>query len=123
MGAPSRLKGPPAPTKAPVLQRIDELGMMEKVEDIHGRMEIVHKHFCTLFTDTTKAVIPEWIDRRWPRETLEALPVIDGERVREIAWAFRKRTSCAEDHVVIEMLRSWTRISGTQLHVASGTDC
>ena len=31
--------------------------------------------------------------------------VVDGERVREIAFAFRKRTSCAEDQVVIEMLR------------------
>ena len=31
--------------------------------------------------------------------------MIDGERVREIAFAFQKRTSCAEDHVVIEMLR------------------
>ena len=113
MGAPSRLD------KALVLERIDELVMMEKVEDIQGRMEIVHKHFCTLFTDTIEAVIPEWIDRRWLRETLEALPVIDGERVREITWAFRKRTSCAEDQVVIEMLREWTRICGTQLHAAS----
>ena len=79
---------------------------METVEDIQGRMETVHKHFCIIFPDTTKAVIPEWIDRRWPKKkTLEALPVIDGERVREITWAFRKRTSCAEDHVVIEILR------------------
>ena len=31
--------------------------------------------------------------------------MIDGERVREIALAFQKRTSCAEDQVVIEMLR------------------
>ena len=31
--------------------------------------------------------------------------MIDGERVREIAFAFQKRTSCAEDQVVIEMLR------------------
>ena len=92
MGAPSRLKGPPAPTTAPILERIDELGTMVKIKDIQGRTEIVHKHFCSLFKDTTKAVIPEWIDRRWPRGTLEALPVVDGERVREITWAFRKRT-------------------------------
>ena len=31
--------------------------------------------------------------------------MIDGERVREITWAFRKGTSCAEDHIVSEMLR------------------
>ena len=31
--------------------------------------------------------------------------MIDGERVREIAFAFRKRTSCAEDQVATEMLR------------------
>ena len=40
-----------------------------------------------------------------PREVLEALPRIDAERVREITWTFRKRTSSADDHVVIEMLR------------------
>ena len=31
--------------------------------------------------------------------------MIDGVRVREIAVDFRKRRSCAADHVVIEMLR------------------
>ena len=34
-----------------------------------------------------------------------SLPMIDGVRVREIAFNYRKRTSCAADHVVIEMLR------------------
>ena len=54
--------------------------MTEKIEDLQGRSEIAHKHFYALFTDTTtEEVTPEWIDRRWPRETLEALPVIDGE--------------------------------------------
>ena len=40
-----------------------------------------------------------------PREVLEALPRTDAERVREISWTFTKRTSSADDHVVIEMLR------------------
>ena len=83
------------------MEKLDD----RKIEDLHGRTEIVHKHFRDLFTDTTNEVKPEWIERRWPRETLDALPVIDGERIREITWAFRKRTLCAEDQVVIEMLR------------------
>ena len=76
-----------------------------KIEELQGRSEIVHKHFCELCTDTTNEGTPEWIERRWLRETLEPLPMIDGERIREITWAFRKRTSCVEDQVVIEMLR------------------
>ena len=80
--------------------------MTARCEDLQGRIEkIVQQHFSDLFTDTTEEVIPEWIERRWPKETLEALPLIDGERIREITWAFRKRTSCAEDQVVMEMLR------------------
>ena len=42
--------------------------------------------------------------------------MIDGERIREVAWAFRKRTSCAEDQILIEMLREldsdiWDKIA------------
>ena len=36
---------------------------------------------------------------------LHSLPTIDSQRVREAAYAFRKRTSCADDHLVIEMPR------------------
>ena len=57
MGAPSRLKRPPAPTKAPVLERIDELGMMEKVGDIQGRMEIVHNSR----TPPRRSILGVWI--------------------------------------------------------------
>ena len=49
--------------------------------------------------------IPEWIWQRWPHEVLQSLPTIDSERVRDAACAFRKRTPCADDHLVIEMLR------------------
>ena len=50
-------------------------------------------------------VLPESIEQRWPREVLEALPRIDAERVREITWTFRKRTSSADDHAAIETPR------------------
>ena len=75
------------------------------MEHLQGRTEIVHEHFKELFNDTSHADIPESIEQRWPWETLESLPLIDGERVREIAWAFRNRTWCVEDQIVIEMLR------------------
>ena len=70
------------------------------------------KDALTLFTNTSKnsfdpshGEAPEWIEQRWPRESLLSLPMIEGDRVRETVAAFRKRTSCAEDQVVIEMLR------------------
>ena len=85
LGEPSRLKGPPPQTRAPVLERVDETGRTEKVEHLKGRTDIVHGHFKELFTDPSHAEIPEWIEQRWPCETLHSLPMIDGERVREIA--------------------------------------
>ena len=39
-----------------------------------------------------------------PHEVLQPLPTLENERVRDAACAFRKRTSCADDHLVIEML-------------------
>ena len=77
----------------------------EKVEDLDGRTSIVHQHFKELFTDPRQKEIPEWIWQRWPYEVLQSLPTIDSERVRDAAYAFRKCTSCADDHLVIEMLR------------------
>ena len=47
MGAPSRLQGPPLPTRAPILGRD---GTTERVEDLQGRTDTVHKHFKELFT-------------------------------------------------------------------------
>ena len=43
--------------------------------------------------------------QRWPQEVLYSLPTVDSQRVEEAAYALRKRTSCADDHLVIEMLR------------------
>ena len=36
LGAPSRLKGPPPQTRAPILERVDELGRTEKVETLNS---------------------------------------------------------------------------------------
>ena len=58
-----------------------------------------------LFADPLQKAIPEWIWQRWPHEVLQFLSSIDSERVRDAAHTFRKRTSCADDHLVIEMLR------------------
>ena len=110
MEAPSRLNAPPQKTRARVL---------EKMKDITGRSEIVRRHFCELFTDTADEVLPEWIDQRWPREILEALPRIDAERVREITWTLRKRTSCADDHAH----RAGNEHMGENCTVFSSSDC
>ena len=55
-----------------------------------------------LFTDLLHWETPEWVWQRWPRKVLQSLPLIDSQRVREVTFAFRQRTSCAEDHMVIE---------------------
>ena len=70
---------------------------MERVEALHGRTDIVHDHFKELFTDPLHKEAPEWIWQRWPWEVLRSRPIIDSQRVMKAAFAFRKRTSCAED--------------------------
>ena len=92
-GASSRLQGPPPPTRAPILEELGPDGTTDRVEDQNGRTDIVHKHFKEL----------SW--QRWTYEVQQSLPTIDGQRVREAAHAFRKRTSCVDDHLVIDMLR------------------
>ena len=101
----SRLKGPPPQTRAPILERVDETVRTEKVDHLQGRTDIVH--------ETLQRTFHRFIKRRntWPWESLDSLPTIDGERVGEIASPFWKRTSCAEDQVVIEMLRELDRTS------------
>ena len=103
-GAPSRLQGPPPPTRAPILEKLGSDGTTERVKDLQGRTDVVHKHFKELSTDPLHKETPEWIWQRWPCEVLRSLPTLDGQRVKA-AYAFRKRTSCADDHLVIEMLR------------------
>ena len=49
--------------------------------------------FSELFTDHSHAARSEWIEQRWPYEILLTLPMIDGARVREMAFEFRKRTA------------------------------
>ena len=75
------------------------------MEDLQGRTDIVHNDFKELFTDPLHKETPEWIWQRWPWEVLQIRPTIDSKRVREAAFTHRKRASCAEDHLVIEMLR------------------
>ena len=104
-GAPSRLQGPPPPTRALILEKLRSDGTTGRVEDLQGRTDIVHHHFKEPCTDPLRKETPEWTWQRWPREVLQSLPTIDSQRVREAAYAFRKRTSCADDHLVIEMLR------------------
>ena len=102
-GAPSRLQGPPSPTRAPILEKLGAVFTTEKVEDLDGRTSIVHQHF--MESDPRQKEISEWIWQRWSYEVLQSLPTIDSERVRGSVYAVRKRTSCADDHLVIEMLR------------------
>ena len=59
-GAPSRLQVPPPSTRAPILEELGRDGTTERVQDLQGRTDIVHKHFKELFT--------EWMWQRWPYE-------------------------------------------------------
>ena len=64
-GAPSRLQGPPPPTRAPILEKMGLDGTAERVEDLQGRTDIVRE-------------TPEWIWQRWPHEVLQSLPTVRG---------------------------------------------
>ena len=77
------------------------------MEHPQGRADIVYEHFQELFADPSHAELPDWIEQRWPRESLFSLPMIDCGRVRESAFDLGKRTSCAADFVVIETLRDF----------------
>ena len=69
------------------------------MEDLDGRTSIVHQHF------KARKKFRNGYGGDGPYEVLQSLPTIDSERVRDAAYAFRKRTSCADDHLVIKMLR------------------
>ena len=45
LNAPSRLQGPPPPTRAPILEKLGADGTVERVDDLDGRTSIVHQHF------------------------------------------------------------------------------
>ena len=45
-------------------------------------------------------------------EILQSLPTIDSERVRDVAFEIRERTSRANSHMVLEMLRELDEYSG-----------
>ena len=62
---------------------------------------MMYNHFVELFIDPRNEKALE----RWPREILSSLSKCDSLRVREITYdAFCWRTSCAEDHLVTEMM-------------------
>ena len=68
-GAPSRLQGPPPPTRAPILEKLGADGTTEKAGDLDGRTSIVLQHFKDLFTDPRQKEVPKWTWQRWPYET------------------------------------------------------
>ena len=53
---------------------------------------------------------------------LQSLPTNDSQRVSEAAFAFRKTTSRAEDHLVIEMLRELHDDTWETLEKVAGYD-
>ena len=85
-GAPSRLQGPPPPTRAPILEKLGADGTIGRVEDLDGRTSIVHQQFKELFTDAMQKENPECIWQRWTYGVLQSLPTIDSEKVRDGAY-------------------------------------
>ena len=59
--APSSLKGAPPPTRAPILERLNEDGSTERDETIQVRTNVVHVHLLELCTGPTNWETPEWI--------------------------------------------------------------
>ena len=68
LGAPSRLKGRPAPTRASSLEKLDTDGKLDRIGSLQGRTDIVDDHFKELFTDPLHQDTPDWMWQWWPRE-------------------------------------------------------
>ena len=100
----SRLKGAPPPTRAPTWERRNTEGNVERIENLLERTDVVHAHFLELFRGPLQRETLGWRWQRWLLAVLLSLSRINCQRVRETAFAFRQRTSCADDHSVIEML-------------------
>ena len=81
LGAPSRVKGAPRPTQAPVLERLDRDGHTERIEHLQERTDTVHVDFKELFTDPLHWETPDWIWQRCPWEVLQSLARIDSQQV------------------------------------------
>ena len=104
-GAPSRSKGALPPTQAPILKKLGTDGKLDRMDNLQGRTDIIHDHIKELFTDPLDWETPKWIWQRWPREVSQSLPRIDSQTVREVTCAFCQLTTCAEDHLVIDMFQ------------------
>ena len=66
--------------------------------------EQLSRFFHDLFSDPYDQHLPDWINKSWSVEALDALPALDGNLVRFALSLFKKGKTCAEDLLVAEML-------------------
>lgn len=76
---------------------------MQKTYDADKKGELLYSFYHNLFNGVDFTV-PSWIFMRWHPRVLLQLPAISGTLVRLVALGFGKGKSCADDHIVFEML-------------------
>ena len=62
-------------------------------------------YFAELFAEKAPCTLPGWVFQRWQAEFLRDLLDIDSELIKHMIFDMRLGKSCAEDFIVIEMLR------------------
>ena len=67
---------------------------------------MIHEFYNRCFSSdgNVNDTVPDWVDKRWNSEVLEAFPEITGQLVRTALLSFKKGKACADDLVVVEML-------------------
>ena len=117
-GAPSRLQGPPPPTRAPILEKWDRAAQSKGWKTFRATQR------SSTSTSGSCSRSAAQRDSRMEKATvLQSLSTIDGQRVTEDAYAFRKCTSCADDHLVMRCSGNWTKTYGKHPQIVSSSNC
>ena len=76
-----------------------------KEGDPERKGDLLYSFYSGLFTFTDPSVA-EWIEARWNADVLQELLALNGTLIRMAALSCNKGKSCAEDHVVFEMVHA-----------------
>ena len=88
-----------------MLSYFDREHVLHKEYDPAHKANLLFSFYYDLFKSSNPDV-PEWVHARWSADVLREVPALTGSLVRLAALGCHKRKSCAEDHVVFEMLHA-----------------
>ena len=79
-------------------------GQSQKVNTIDGMSQMLTDFYRELFEVSAGEPLPLWINSSWGLEDLRVLPVLSGALVRRELMQMGRKKTCANDHLVAEML-------------------